>query len=51
MMKKQYFTPEIEVIEITSEQMLCLSTLIDGDADTPAGAPEWFDDENWDAEY
>ena len=40
MMKKQYITPETEVILIDTALMLCLSTLFDDDANEPANVPE-----------
>ena len=45
-MKKKYFEPQIEVIELLSEEMLLLSTSVGEDATGPANAREFLDD--WD---
>lgn len=48
-MKKEYFEPQIEVIELLSEEMLLLSTSIGEDATGPANAREFWDDlDDWD---
>lgn len=43
-MKKKYFEPQIEVIEMMPEEVLLLNTSIGGDADGPANAREFWDD-------
>ena len=47
-MKKEYFEPQIEVIELLSEEMLLLSTSIGEDATGPANAREFFDHRDYD---
>ena len=46
-MKKRYVAPEIEIIDTELSGMLCLSTPIGGDANDPAKAP-LFEDEEFD---
>lgn len=49
MMKKQYITPETEIILIDTAQMLCLSTPFGDDANDPANSPD-MDWDDWDEE-
>lgn len=43
-MKKEYFEPQMEVIEMMTEEVLLLNTSIGDDADGPANAREfWYD--------
>jgi len=44
-MKKEYIEPQMEVIEMLPEGMLCLSGLIDGDATEPGMARLFADDD------
>ena len=50
-MKKLYVTPKTEIIDTELSTMLCISTPFGNDADEPAGAREFFDEEDdWDTE-
>ena len=39
-MKQQYISPEMEIVMLEQRGMLCLSTLINGEATEPASCPE-----------
>lgn len=39
-MKQQYISPEMEIVKLEQGGMLCLSTLINGEATEPANSPE-----------
>ena len=43
MMKKEYITPEIKVIDIKMSGMLCVSGEIDGSANQDALSPDLLD--------
>ena len=50
-MKKQYLTPEMEILKLEQEGMLCMSGDLGGDATDPAKAPLFDDDlDDWDEE-
>lgn len=43
-MKKQYMKPEIEIIKMEQQGMLCMSGDLSGDANEPANARMFEDD-------
>ena len=43
-MKKEYFEPQMEVIEMMTEEVLLLNTSIGDDASGPANAREFWND-------
>ena len=50
-MKKQYLTPEMEILKMEQEGMLCMSGDLGGDATDPAKARLFDGDlDDWDEE-
>ena len=47
-MKKKYIIPEVEVIELGLQTMLCISGEMGGDANEPAYAPDLGEELNVD---
>lgn len=45
-MKKQYMTPEMEIVKLEMKGMLCISGEIGGDANEPAYAPDLSEELN-----
>ena len=45
-MKKTYMTPSVEVVEIETAGVLCMSQVMDGTATEPAQAPLMDDDDD-----